>query len=150
MKSEESVKVVDRIWQEIVKQAETSVMDELIHEDYVYHGPGGLELRGPESFMDYILGLHDILEDVDITIHEFIADGDRVLSRWTGHAKHIDTGREVVWEGSTITHLQDGKMIEDWEYWDRLELAQQMADGFIESWMVKVVTDGVMEKLPVE
>lgn len=68
MKSEENVKIVDRIWHEIVKQTDTSLMYILIHEDYVYHDPAGLELLGPEVFINYILGLHDMLEDIDITI----------------------------------------------------------------------------------
>ena len=51
MPSEENTKIVARIWQGIVTQADASVMHELIHEDYVYRGPGGLELHGPEGFL---------------------------------------------------------------------------------------------------
>lgn len=62
---------------------------------------------------------------------------DRVLSRWEGYGKYLETNREVRWQGTTITHVANGKMIDDWEFWDRLEIAEQIND----SWLHKRIVD---------
>lgn len=148
MDSEESISVVDRIWKEIVIQGNLQIIENLATDDYVYRGPGGLELHGPEGFRRLIKTLHDLVDDVEITIDEYIADGNRVLSRWSGKGKDPKTGRKITWGGATITHVENGKMADDWEYWDRLDLAKQLSEGIIERWMVDTVENGFMKKLP--
>ena len=139
-----------RIWQEIVDDGDLSVVDDLVAEEYVYRGPGGLELHGPEGFRRYIGSLHELFGEIDVNVHEYIADGNRVLSRWTGHGRHRETGREVTWRGATVTRVAGGKMVTDWEYWDRLELAEQLATGWLQQLLVEAVAKRTKEKLPEE
>ena len=148
MSEERNRRVVERIWHEIVQDGDLDLIEELATEEYVYHGPGGLELHGPDGFRRLIASLHDMSETIDITVHEYITEGDRVLSRWTGEAYIPDAGGGVTWSGATITHVEDGRMAEDWEYWDRLDLAEQLVTGWFRERMVNAVSRAVGEKLP--
>lgn len=147
MSVEQNIEVVDRIWQEIVANGNTEVMDDLVADEYTYRAPG-LEIHGPEGFKRYIVALHELFDNIEVTIHEYIAQDDRVLSRWTGKAVHKKTGRDVTWKGATITHVAEGKMIDDWEYWDRMDLAQQLTAGWLEKKVVDYVANQIKKNLP--
>ena len=148
MSEADSIAVTRRIWREIVEDGDLSVVDDLVADDYVYRGPGGLELHGPDGFRRYIGALHELFGEIELTLHEYIADGNRVLSRWTGRGRHRESGRKVTWRGATITLVEGGKMVDDWEYWDRLELAEQLATGWLQRLLVKTVAKQAQEKLP--
>jgi hypothetical protein len=49
----QNTRVVARVWQEIVSNGDLGPVDELLAEDYIYRGPGGREVRGPEGFRRY-------------------------------------------------------------------------------------------------
>jgi len=55
---------------------------ELYALDYIYHGPGGHELRG----RDGIRGLWDVflvgLPDLHSTIEDMVSEGDKLVLRW--------------------------------------------------------------------
>ena len=140
--------VVERVWEEIVNEGKLEVIDELVADEYTYRGPGGYELLGPEGFRRFIIALHELFEGLTVMVQEIIVEDDRVLSRWTGQATKRDTGRDVEWHGATVTHVSDGKMVEDWEYWDRLELAEQMADGWLQRRIVEGVSRRSTKDLP--
>lgn len=146
----ESRAVVERVWTDVVNGGTLSAIDELVAEDYRYHGPGGYELTGPDGFRRFIAALHEIFEDLTVVVYEYIVDEDRVLSRWTGQGTYRETGRPVEWEGATVTHVADGQMVEDWEYWDRLEHAEQLATGWLEKRIVDSVSRGATKDLPSE
>ncbi|MFB6112784.1 MAG: ester cyclase [Halodesulfurarchaeum sp.] len=142
--------VVKRVWEDVVNGGDLDAIDELVAEDYMDRGPGGYECTGPDGFRRFIVALHEIFEGLTVTVHEYILEDDRVLSRWTGRATSRENGRDVEWHGATVTHITDGKMIEDWEYWDRLELAEQMTDGWLDRWIVDTVSRRATKDLPDE
>ena len=49
MSTEENKAVVRRIWEEILNKGNLALVDEIIATNYVYHGPGGQEVKGPEG-----------------------------------------------------------------------------------------------------
>lgn len=149
-KPNEGQAVVERVWTDIVNDGDLDAVDELVAESYTYRGPGGYELAGPEGFRRFVGALHEIFEDLSVSVHEYIVDEGRVLSRWTGRGTDRKTGKEITWEGATITHVADGKMVDDWEYWDRLELAEQMADGWLEERIVQTVSRRATKDLPTD
>lgn len=142
--------VVERVWRDVVNGGDLDLLDDLVAEDYTYRGPGGYELTGPEGFRRFIAALHEIFEGLSVTVHEYIVEEGRVVSRWTGRGSYKENGEDVTWEGTTVTHVADGKMIDDWEYWDRLELAEQIADGWLERRIVRAVSGRATKDLPQE
>lgn len=142
--------VVERVWDDVVNGGALDAIDGLVADEYTYRGPGGFELTGPDGFRRFITALHEIFDGLTVTVHEYIVDGDRVLSRWTGRGTYRENGEDVEWHGATVTHVAEGKMIDDWEYWDRLELAEQIADGWLQRRIVEGVARRATKDLPRE
>lgn len=148
--SSEARAVVERVWSDVVNAGDLDAIDELVAENYTYRAPGGYQLTGPDGFRQFIATLHEIFEGLRVEVHEYIVEDDRVLSRWTGRGIARETGEPVEWQGATVTHVADGRMIDDWEYWDRLELAAQLAEGWLEQRIVQSVSRRATKDLPRE
>ncbi len=68
-----------------------------------------------------------------MTVDEMIAEGDRVMVRWTFHGKQVGeyaslppTHKEVTYSGINIFRVEHGKIAEVWDISDRLWLWQQL------------------------
>jgi predicted ester cyclase len=71
--------------------------------------------------------------DVRSTIEDLIAEGDKVVARWTSHATHQGeymgippTGREVEFTGISVYRIEAGKIAESWSVEDELGLMRQI------------------------
>jgi len=71
--------------------------------------------------------------DVHFTIEDQIAEGDRVVTRWTARGTHQGplvgippTSKQVTMSGIAIYRLVDGKIVEQWGVNDMLGLLQQL------------------------
>ena len=131
--SEENKAVVRRVWEEIANQGNYAVADELFAPDFVYHAPGTPELRGPEGFKQLIGMFRNAFPDLQFTVEDMIAEGDKVASRYTARGTHQGelmglppTGRQITEVGIVISRLVDGKLVEDWHSPDNLGLIQQL------------------------
>jgi steroid delta-isomerase-like uncharacterized protein len=68
-----------------------------------------------------------------ISIDEMLAEGDRVMVRWTSRGTHQAeynglpaTHKQVTYSGINIFRLANGKIAEVWDISDRLWLWQQL------------------------
>ena len=71
--------------------------------------------------------------DIHITIEDEIAEGDKVLSRWTLRGTHkgefagtAPTGKHVTVTAMTLFRFEAGKIVEGWDYWDALGFMTQL------------------------
>ena len=71
--------------------------------------------------------------DWRMTVDEMIAEGDRVMVRWTFYGTHQGelsglppTHKQVTYAGINIFRIADGKIAEIWDIYDRLWLWQQL------------------------
>src|SRR5207237_573235 len=69
-------------------------------------------------------------------IEDQVAEGDMVVTRWSGRATHTGefrqiapTGKQVAVDGITINRVAGGKFVETWLQFDRLGLLQQLGGG---------------------
>lgn len=108
---------------------------ELYARDYVYHGPGGQELRGRKAIRD----LWDVFltgfPDVNATIDDVISHDDKVVMRWTLTGTHTGeflnvapTGNRMILSITEIFRVGDGQLLEAWDQYDRLHLMQQIGE----------------------
>ena len=56
MSVEENKALIQRIFEEFLNGRKTEGLDELIASDYVYHGPGGHEVKGIEGLKKFLPG----------------------------------------------------------------------------------------------
>ncbi len=106
---------------------------ELYALDYIYHGPGGQELRG----RDGIRGLWEVflvgLPDLHSTIEDMVSEGDRLVLRWRIEGTHTGeflgvapTNAEINLGITEIFRIANGQLAEAWDQYDRLDLMQQI------------------------
>lgn len=81
-----------------------------------YHGLEGVR-RSTELY-------RTLFSDLRFEVLDQVAEDDRVASRWelTG----TNRGRQVRLWGITLSHLRDGRIVEDWSGFDSMELLRQL------------------------
>lgn len=133
MSTEQNKAVIRRVFDEAINKGNLSVADETLTSDYVYRSPGSPELHGPDGFKQLITMYRTACPDVHLDIDEQFADGEAVVTRWTGHGTQLGefmgiaaTGKQVTVTGIIITHFKGGKAAEEWEIMDTLGLLQQL------------------------
>ncbi len=88
MSVEENKAKQRRVWEEIFNKGDLSVVPELFAPNYVYHGPVGMEYKGPEGFKQIVTMFRTAFPDMRVTTEDMVAEGDMVVSRWTGRGTH--------------------------------------------------------------
>jgi predicted ester cyclase len=79
----ENKAIFRRYVQEIPKQGNLQVADQ-IFDRYIAHQPDGSTLeRGPEDIKRFTREFHAAFSDVHVSIDDQIAEGDKVVSRYT-------------------------------------------------------------------
>jgi predicted ester cyclase len=124
--------LVRRFYDEALNGRRVQVIDELALADYAEHDP----LSGQR---DGLVGLKDrasmLIEGLasTFTVHDVIAEGDRVVVRWTNAGIHSGeflgippTGRSFDIAGIDIYRIENGRMAEHWHVVDQLTMLQQL------------------------
>ncbi len=131
--AEENKALVRRLFEEVWNQWKLDVIDELFASDFVHHEPTVGEVRGPGDYKKYISILLTAFPDVQLTIEDQIAQGDKVVTRWTLTGTHKGelmgvppTGVQVTWTGISIDRFAGGKFVESWVIADDFSLFQQL------------------------
>jgi predicted ester cyclase len=85
---------------------------------------GTLEYHGLDGVRKSTALYRALFDNLSFDVIDQVAEGDRVASRWilTG----TNHGRAVRLEGITISRLRDGRIVEDWNGFDSLELLRAL------------------------
>ena len=74
-----------------------------------------------------------VCPDFKFTVEDLIAEGDKVVARWTvrgtneGSFRGIPpTGKQIKGKGVTIKRISEGKVVEEWALIDLLSMMQQL------------------------
>jgi steroid delta-isomerase-like uncharacterized protein len=136
--SEQNKMLVRRGIEELWNRGNFAVLDELVASDFVVHASTpAAEIHGREGAKQFLSMLHAAFPDIHFTIEDQIAEGDRVVTRWTARATHRGefqgiiqrvpaTGKQVRLTGINIDRIANGKTVECWGYRDELGLLQQL------------------------
>jgi steroid delta-isomerase-like uncharacterized protein len=134
MSTEEYKAISRRVAQEIFNGGDLDLADELYAPDYVLHDPSLPEdLHGPEGLKQYAAMTSEAFPDARVTIVDQVAEGDKVVDRWTAAGTHTGeflgippTGRRFEVSGITISRFSGEKIAEDWYQGDDLGMMQQL------------------------
>ena len=115
--AQDNATVVRRFVDEVITQGDIDSAAQFVCEDVVEQVPFPGQGPGLEGLKDVLRGMRAAFADLVFSIHEQIAEGDKVASRfeWTGTHKGTflsvpATGRPVrVW-GIVIDRLQAGRI----------------------------------------
>lgn len=130
--SERNKAQVRRVIEEVYNRGDLALVDELAAGGMVIHAATG-DIVGREAVKRYVAALRTGFPDLHVTIEEQIAEGDRVVTRWTARGTHdgvfqglAPTGRPACVTGTDIDRMADGRAVECWMQMDELGLMQQL------------------------
>lgn len=132
--STEENKALYRRWIETVfNTKKLDAIDEFLAPSAVDHAlpPGMPPTR--EGSRQFIGSYLRAFPDLHFTIDDVVAEGDRVVGRWTSTGTHQGelmgvppTGRQATSTGIEILRIEDGKFVEHWLAFDQLGMLQQL------------------------
>jgi steroid delta-isomerase-like uncharacterized protein len=134
--SEENKEKMRRFLEEAFGQGKTEVVDELLHSDFVCYDPNSEtgEIRGADTIKGEIEYFHSAVPDLTYTVEDQVAEGDKVVSRYTVSGTHQGeffgipgTGKRIEMTGINIDRFDEsGKLVEEWPEYDLLGAMRQM------------------------
>lgn len=130
---EASKALVRRVYEEGLNQGNFAVLDEVLADDLAEHSLFPGQATGRESFTRRFTLVRTAFPDATMTVEDAMADGDKVICRWTLRGTHTGpfaslppTGRSVEISGINIARIAGGKIVEHWASFDHLGLLQQL------------------------
>jgi predicted ester cyclase len=133
MSTRENKAIVQRVIEEVYNKQNLSVVEELVSPAYIAHGPLG-DLKGVDMYKQVVTQVFTAFPDHHIKTEDIIAEGDKVVMRWTVTGTHTGgdymgiapTGRAFTMTDIVITRIDGGKIVEEWESVDLFSQLQQL------------------------
>jgi steroid delta-isomerase-like uncharacterized protein len=136
MSAETNKALARRVREELWTAGNLALADELYASDATSHALDPLTPdfgRGPEAIKQMVRMYRTPFPDAQCTIEDVVAEGDRVVVRWTARATQkgdlagiAATGKRVTVTGTDTYRFAGGKIKEEWINWDALGLLQQL------------------------
>lgn len=129
---ERNREIVGRYFDRWANHGDTAVADELIASDLVLHNPPAV-LRSLDDYKRSMAGFHAAFPDLHFTAEDLVAEGDRVVVRWTLRGTQRGeflgrppTGRTITVTGMSLFRIVGGRIQEIWVNMDRQGLMEQL------------------------
>jgi steroid delta-isomerase-like uncharacterized protein len=123
--------MVRRTFEEIWNRGNQAIIEERFAQDYVGHSLA--DIHGPQGGKQFAAMMRRAFPDYQYTVEDEIAEGDRVVQRWTARGTHEGefqgippTGEQVTITGISIYRVANGKLVEGWTSANILGLLQQI------------------------
>ena len=130
---EKNKRLVRKFIEEFQSGNNESVAEELLAPDFVDHSPFPGVAPDREGVKRLFAALHAAFPDLRATIHDQLAEGDRVATRKTFRGTHrgeflgiSPTGRMVTFDVIDIVRMDNGRIAEHWNVVDLMGLLQQI------------------------
>ena len=138
MSTEDNMDLLVRL-NECWNQGNVAPLDEILASDYIHHDPGRPDVRSREDYKRWLAESHNLFPDLQIIGEDQVAEGDKVVTRWTFNGTNTGdfetpaplpaTGRKVAFMGMNIYRFAGGKIVEEWFLEDTMGMLQQL--GFM-------------------
>ena len=128
--SEENKALALRAWE---ASNNPDIIDEVYTPDLVWHEPDR-DIQGYGQAKQFVSSFIEAFPDLNATVEDVIAEGDKVVTRWTIRGTHQGeieefgppTGKQAELQGISIHRIEGGKIVEEWNRYDNLSLLQQL------------------------
>jgi steroid delta-isomerase-like uncharacterized protein len=124
--------IARRYIEEVWNQGKSSAVGKIVAANVVGH-VGGTDIRGAETIRKRLNALRTAFSDVQFTVEDSIADGDKVFVRWTFRGRNTGaymgakaTGKSVTVTGMNLFRIEGGKIQELWVQADDLGELRQL------------------------
>lgn len=125
MSTEENKAIARRLIEEAWNQGNLAAVDELLAHDHVpHHSLIGEQPPSRELYKQFIVRTRTAFPDLHATIEDQIAEGDKVVTRWSVQGTHhgrfrgySPTGKQMRVTGIVIDRIVGGKVVEVLRTW---------------------------------
>ena len=109
-----------------------SLYDKYYAPGFIYHDVSGGDMNR-EQTIQYIVPLLSAFPDLNYSIDDILAEGDKTVIRCTMQATHKGTfmgipatGKQIVVKGIEIDKIAEGKIVEAWGFSDSAGMMTQL------------------------
>jgi predicted ester cyclase len=128
MSTEENKLLIRRFNEEAFSGRDIKVRDRFLGSGFAING----QVVDPDRSRRNVAELFAAFPDFHRSMDDIIADGDKVVARYTARGTHLGellgvqpTGTSVTVRWVTIYRIADGKVAEEWPLFDALGLMRQ-------------------------
>ena len=132
MSAEQQKMIIQRWVEEAWNNGNLAIADEVYSTDYLLHDPAS-PIHGPEALKQFVATFRTAYPDIHTTIEDMIAEGNKVVWRYTVRGTHkgefmgiAPTGKSITLTGILISRFVGDKVVEDWNNYDALGMMQQL------------------------
>jgi steroid delta-isomerase-like uncharacterized protein len=133
MAEAENKTIARRFNEDVWGRGDQAALEELFAPDFVDHGALPGQSPDREGHKQILAAFRSAFPDLSVTTEDIIAEGDKVVSRWTARGTHqgellgtAPTGNEVTFTGIDVLRIAEGKVVERWAQGNDLEVMQQI------------------------
>jgi len=140
MSTEANKAVVRRAYLDGMNNRDLSIIDEVFAPDYIVHYPDMEPIHGRDAAKEAIAAFLDAFPDIVFKIEDQIAEGNKVVTRWTAVGTHSSdfrgfpkkgtvipaSGRKVNFRATDIYWIENGQIKEEWNTLENVELMHQL------------------------
>ncbi|WP_268846606.1 ester cyclase [Flavobacterium aestivum] len=113
-------------FQEVWNQGRKESISDLLSPEYIAHGLTPEPMRGVKNFETYYDEFRNNFTNILVTVNHVISEDDMESANCNVKATHIESGKEVNFNGQCIVRIRNGKLIEAWNNFDFLEMYTQL------------------------
>jgi len=127
-------KCVRRLYEEVWNERKIEAVSEIIAPSHALNDPhlSGSAV-GPDAYKLILAQFIAAFPDLRLSIHDLIAEKNKVVASWTITGTHKRefrgvpaTNKKISFDGVTINHVANGKVIESFVTMDYLSLMRQL------------------------
>ena len=133
--STENNKAIVRRYTEEFNKGNFDIVDEVMDANCPHPIAGPGTPPGPEWYKGLLAKVRKSLPDIQYSVKEIVAEGDRVIYCSSISGTHQGplwydgsppTGRGVEWQGYASMRFENGKVVEYFQVFDHMELYRQL------------------------
>ena len=136
MSAQENKEKARLMLEEAFGQGKVEIVEEILDPNFVCYDPNSEagEVRGANTIKQEIEYFRNAVPDLTYTVEDQMAEGDKVVTRYTATGTHqgeffgvAPTGKRIEMSGIQIDRFgESGKMVEEWPEYDLLGAMKQM------------------------
>jgi steroid delta-isomerase-like uncharacterized protein len=133
MSEAENKTIARRFNEDVWGRGDEAALEELLDPAFVDHDALPGQSPDREGHKQILAAFRSAFPDLNVTTEDIVAEGDKVVTRWTARGTHQGelmgippTGKEVRIKGIDVLRIEEGRMVERWAEYNDLEVMQQL------------------------
>jgi NTE family protein len=125
--------IVHRFLSDVINRQDPAAVADTCAKNFVWHGGALGDWRGLKAYQGVLVSFFTAFPDFQLEALETIAEGDRVVVRYTMTGTHLGefqgiapTRKRVAGGGTNTYRIEENRIVEEWWQGDLLVLMQQM------------------------